>query len=343
MALIKTIQEIRALIPHLSRLSNNAGIPNVEKSAQKHIVSIIGSVLYDDLNTKYNVDPTTLSDGEQALVKIIQLPLTAFSYLDDIGLIQATITDSGIRRTSTAEMPAVFRWEFEELKDTLTDYAADGIEILIKYLYAHKADFTSWTDSDEFKEIDGFLIQSGADFDKQYKLYQPNRTFWLMKSIMSDVEENYLCSMLGRDLFGWVKTQTSIVVADGSGEVDVKKILKKAAAHLTIKHACQQLPIRIDQYGFTITEMRSDAENPNISGRGNASTIDRELQMKAADKDGQNYLKKSADYLVNIARGIFDFDFDGDFTTAFDKSPLNTPVDQVPVTNGNERRKIFRF
>src|SRR5689334_19079332 len=53
-ALIKTIQEVRALLPHLSRLSNTANLPNIDKSTRKHVIPIIGKALHDDLNAKYN-------------------------------------------------------------------------------------------------------------------------------------------------------------------------------------------------------------------------------------------------------------------------------------------------
>ncbi len=342
MALIKTIQEVRAILPHLSRLSNTASLPNVDKSGRKHIVPVIGQALYDTLNAHYNAAPATLTSAEQALLPLVQLPLIAFAYLDDIGLIHATITDSGIRRASTTEMPAAFRWEVEQLKSTLADYAADGIELLIGYLYDNQADFPAWTDSDAFAQIDGLLIKTAEDFNRQYRLYQPYRTFWLLKAIMTDVEENYLANLLGRDLVAWIKAQEAIPVDTGSGEADIKKLLKKAVAFLTIRHACDQLPIRIDQYGFTISYQSGDTENPAVAGRGAAPASDIEQKKNAAERDGQNYLAKAADLLVAMAGGEAGDPPDG-FQEAFQNSPLHVPVDSTPQTNGNEYRKIFRF
>jgi hypothetical protein len=62
-----------------------------------------------------------------------------------------------------------------------------------------------------------------------------------------------------------------------------------------------------------------------------------------AEKDGQNYLAKAADFLSGIGLGIYTGDMGDDFAAAFATSPLNIPVDTTPMTNGNEYRKIFRF
>lgn len=340
MALIKTIQEVRAILPHLSKLSNTASLPNVDKSGRKHIIPIIGQSLYETLDSHYNAVPQSLSDAERVLVSLVQVPLIAFAYLDDVGLIHATITDNGIRRATTGDMPAAFRWEVEQLKNTLADYAADGVENLITYLFAHADDFAAWTNSDEYKEINGYLIRTATDFNKQYRLVQPQRTFWLLKTIMADVEENYVIGDLGRDLLAWVKEQEEILVDTGSGEADVLKMLKKAVAFLTVKHACERLPVRFDQYGFTIIT-QGDAENPSVTGRSTAPGYNIESYKCAAEREGQNYLQKAEDLLVSL--GGNEADAPDGFMEAFQTSPLNVPKDSPLPTSGNERRKIFRF
>lgn len=338
MALIKTISEIRAILPHLSSLSNTAMLPNVDKSGRKHIVPIIGQAFYDSLNTKYNADPVTLTDDEAILVKYLQQPIVAAAYLDDIGLIASTITDSGIRTKTTTEMRAAFRWEVENLKTTLEDYWADGTEMLLSYLFANKNKFDSWTSSTSYAELNSFLIKTGSDFDKQYHLYRPLNNFWLLRAIMRDVEENYVNSLLGRDLVVYIKTQSTLDVVTPSGTIDLIRILKKAVAFLTIKHACEQLPVRIEKYGFTVSFRTGDVENPASAGRGSADQVLIETQKKAAERDGQHYLQSVAIYLPFLyQKGNADFD------TAFSNSPLNVPIDTAPTSNGNERRNIFRF
>lgn len=303
-----------------------------------HILQLLGKELYGDLETKYNSD--TLNNNEQELLKNVQLPLSSFALLDDLAFMHTIITDSGVRTASTDKMEAAHRWEFRELQNALINYAVDGIELLLAYLYDTRATWQLWTDSSEFKELDSFLIKTGTDFKKYYPLFQPLRTYWSLRPIMQDVEENYLTPALGRDLLAWVKTQENIIITADGGEVDVKKIIKRAAAQFTIKNACEVLPVRFDENGFTVVTPGGSVDSATNDGRQSA---DVSTKLNAANREGQNNLSRSTAYLVNIANGLYNVDFGNDFTTAFDNSPLKTDPNKKPYTNGNERRKIFRF
>jgi hypothetical protein len=170
MALLTTVIELRKQLPRLlSSLSDNANLPNIEKAQRKYLQKILGKALIHDLETKY--EATNLSGLEQELVTLIQLPLSAYAVMDDLAFIQSMITDSGIRTPSTDKMQAAHRWEYNELKNTLQDYAMDGIEQLLDFLYDNKASFALWTASNEFKAIDNLLVKTGTDFSKQYPLY----------------------------------------------------------------------------------------------------------------------------------------------------------------------------
>ncbi len=340
MALLTTITELRAALPSLfSRLSQNANLPNIGKAQRKHINGILGNDLVDDLETKYKNNG--LSDDEKELLKLIQLPLAAYAVLDDMAFLHVIVADGGIFTAGTDKLQPAHRWEYLELKNTLQDYAIDGIEDLLAYLYDKKADFPLWADSPEFTELDSYIIKTGTDFSKYYTLYSPLYTFWALKPLLLDVEENYLAGTFGRDLLAWIKNHDKIeVTVPGGGLVDVKKLVKKAAAFLTIKHACEHFTPRLDKNGFTVVQTGNVDDNSND---GFTAATQQQVQQKkiTCDKEGQNYLSKSAFYLLNVADGIYSADFDDSFTTAFEGSPLKKEPDAKPWTNGNERRKIF--
>jgi hypothetical protein len=340
MPLLTKISEIRTVLPRLfSKLSSNADLPNIGKAQRKYLQPILGKALIDDLQAKYTGD--TLTDDEMELILAIQLPLAAYAALDDLVFIHVMITDGGIYTAGTDKLTPAHRWEYLELKNSLQDCAIDGIEQLLAYLYDNKADLALWTASDEYKAIDDFVIKTGTDFAKQYPLYSPLYTYWALKPVMADVEENYLAAKYGRDLLAWIKTQDTIeVTVPGNGMVDVKKLVKKAVAFLTIKHACDQFVPRLDKNGFTIV-LKGNVDDSSSDGFTAASLHQIELKKRTCDSDGQKYLAKSASYLVAVANGEFSADFDDSFTTAFEGSPLKTDPNKKPWTDGNERRKIF--
>lgn len=339
MALIKTIAEIRAVIPRMSSLSNTANLPNVDKAARLHIVPVIGKALYNEMEAAYNA---TMSAEQTKLLKHIQLPLAAFALLGDLAFIHAVITDNGIRTNSNPNMEAAHRWEYKELEDALKTYAADGIEILLDHLYENKTSFASWTNSNEFKELDAFLIKSGTEFSKYYTLSQPLRTFWNLKPTIDLVEENYLASVFGRDLVKWIKDQEEILINITGAQIDVKKDLKKAVAYLTIKHAGETLAVQFGADGFTVMAGGGSRES-TTDGKAPAGAIELNKKLEAANRDGQNYLKKVVMYLTDIAAGKHGDTLKTSIATAFETSPLNVSEDDKLPVRKNDQRKIFVF
>lgn len=343
MALIKTIDEIRAVIPRISKLSSTASLPNLDKAAWKYIIPLIGQPLYDDLNTKYN-DPTpTLSADELVLLKLIQLPLAAGAFFDELPFMHTAITDHGIRTPETSSMRASQKWEYGYLKTALVTNIVEGQEMLLNYLFINKADWGLWTGDVAYTTFTSYIIRNGLEFDLFYKLQEPMRTFQLLKPIMDDVNEMYMVSKIGRAMMAWLKDQTSLVVTENGGEIDVLKLVKKAMAFFTVKHAAAQQQVSFNPTGFTVP-----VPDPDITGTGATEAQIGEINKKteAANREGQNYLSKAAFYLKGINAGDFPEAIPGGFTAAFENSPLYVApgIIQEAVTNGNNYRKgVFRL
>jgi hypothetical protein len=63
MALIKTLNEVKAVLPKLvSNLADASLLPNFDTAEIKYLVPIVGMDLYTDFVTKYSDDPLTLSN-----------------------------------------------------------------------------------------------------------------------------------------------------------------------------------------------------------------------------------------------------------------------------------------
>jgi hypothetical protein len=70
MALIKTINEVKAVLPKLvSNLSDASLLPNFDAAEIKYLVPIIGMNQYNDIVAKYSADPQTLSAGRAKIIK----------------------------------------------------------------------------------------------------------------------------------------------------------------------------------------------------------------------------------------------------------------------------------
>lgn len=303
MALITLIAEAKAVL-RISSLDDDSSLPDIEAAEEKYIIPIIGQALYDELHTAYIND--ALSEAQTQLLQRIRKPLAAYAYYDDLALQHAMITDAGVRRTTTDNMPTAYRWEFEGVKDALLEKATTGVETLLSFLDIHAQTFTAWKESDQYIFRSKQLIKNAYEFSSQYKLHQPNRTFNSLMSIMGDVEMMYIHPSIGKEFYTDLLSETNL--SDHQKELLI--LLKKAMAHLTIYHAFEKLTVRMTSYGPTIYDRYQDRLETDSQPTPDLMSF----AMKSALRDGQSYLAKAKDYLNrNATADIFPLYFASDF------------------------------
>lgn len=334
MALITQITEIKEVLPKLvSNLNATSLLPNFNAAEEKYLVPLIGDALYADLQTKYTGN--TLSPAELILIKHIRLLTASYALMDEQAATHVFITDDGIRVAGTTDMQKAVGWEYKELKKYLKDRALDATEVLLKYLWKNKATLDLWTASDAYKQFESLLIRTGTDFSEHYMLYQPMRTFYAFKTILNDVQDEYVSSALGKDLLNYLKD----VAAPSPEEKSIIRKLKKGLAFYTIYRAGEHFPVRFSDAGFTVVADGGDSEG-ETAGSVNATLQMIEIKMKACKREGQNFMARAKNELVKLRTATVAANA---FTTAFDTGPLTKYISPEQQTSGNEKRKTFRF
>lgn len=335
MALIKSISEVQDVLPQLvSNLNAQSNLPDFTAVEEKYLLPITGEELYEDLLNKY--DNNTLSDDEEALVQQLRRLIAAQGYLDDLAATHVFITDTGVRVHSTDTLQKAASWEYKELRKFLENKVCDATEVLLSYLWRHKADLPLWTASDAYKSFEGLLIKTGVDFSEQYKLYQPMRNYYALKSLIRDQQDAYIVSGIGASLFDHLLK----LAAPTAEERAIIKQLKKGLAFFTIKHAVDHYAVRYSDNGFTVVApFGGDVESDN-AGRAGASAAGLKRLKDACDRDGKNFV--SAAKKLSIAYRS-NSNSSADYRTAFDTGPLAKKATADAWTSGNEKRKIFRF
>lgn len=321
MALIKTIAEVQEVLK-ISSLNSESSLPDFDNAEELYFKPVLKSV-YDALATAY--ENNTLSPLQVKLLKKVQKPLAAFAYLDDAGLSNVVFTDSGWRQLSSADMPQAFRWQFNEATNALKTKAYNAMEELFRFLVANK-DALNWDDSERRKT----LITNGIDFSICYTLFQPLRTFSLLRPTIIKVEDLYIKKAIGQEFLQELK---SIVTPSALTE-ELLNNLKLAIAHFTIKHALETMPTRKSENGFTVLNGAIDKDAFD-SNQGSASTDLLATEKAAADRDGQRYLKDAKIHLNKYASLT-------QWPTYF-QSSLYTPPSTDVKQSVNAGKKTFRF
>lgn len=334
MSLIRTLEEVKAVLPNLvSNLSDASRLPNFDTAEVKYLLPVIGMDQYGDLLSKYYAN--TLSDLENDLVKHARLLVAVNAFRDDMIINHVMWTDQGLRTMTTQELGKPVGWEFKKLESFFNERSADAEEVLLTYLWANKDDFPLWTASEEYNTFTALLIRTGTDFKNQYRsLYQPMRTYYQLQPVVSDAQEEYLEAGIGRELLAYL-IQGANLTAD---ELFCMKLLKKALAYFTIKKACEQLPIRISDSGFTIAAQRGGEPDTDDGGRSSATAGMIESLKDNCNEEGQNYLSKARNelykyWLKNTASQAYN--------DAYSAGVLAGYVPPSQRSTGNDNRHFF--
>jgi hypothetical protein len=327
MPLIKRIEEVRKSL-RISTLSKDGSLPDIEEAEQIYIIPALGDELFNELQEAYNnqsIDAETL-----LLISLIQKPLAAYAYLDNIALIHVTITDAGIRRFTSDGTPAAFAWEYREVTKALANKAMSGMEVLLTYLEKNVSKWPKWQNSPTRKDRNSLLIRSGTEFNSNYPLFQKMRTYYSLRSIITEVQDNYIIPSIGATFFNSLLTNN--IVDEHINEVI--RLLKKSICHYSIKHAVEQRTVDVTDQGFTIL-VSSGSNDVEAAGRSSAPTSLLDSKKQAADRAGSIYLRKSISYLNKFASSnIFPLYFN---------SEKYSPTGSGAYDRGNASRKTFRF
>lgn len=337
--LLKTTQEVKQLMPRLlAKLNNNALLPNFDRAEQKYLMPLVGKDLYDKYVTIYQAGP--VADPTQAqILKNMQLLVACHAFLDELGQNVATITDAGIQSQQTANMPRIYGWEFKAFKSSLQDAAADSVDVLLQSLWINRATLGEWTGSDAFGQFNSFLIKTAAEFNNCHPLFQPQRTFYAIKSIIRMVQAQVVKAEIGDDLINYFLTNYDTLTAP---EKICLYYLQNALAYYTVKRACEHYSVRFSDAGFTVVAM-GDPESLDTAGRtGEQIKSDGflNLKMQVCERDGAEFMSKAKKELVKYAASA---DASDAFKTALQAGALGLYQPPTILDKKNAFRKIYRF
>jgi hypothetical protein len=317
-ALITTITEVKTLYPRLlNNTSKEAFLPAFESIEYKYLVPLVSLALYNDIKTKYNNDNTGLSGltaTEILLLKKMQSVIIPIAYVEELPRDIGKIGDSGPQSNIIGEHK-LYSWQYKEMKQGILNQYYDAVEVLLRWLYDNKASFAMWTSSDEYTKYNSLLIKNGTDFSEQINLYQPMRTFWTMRPVVKDVQDNYHAIALGSLL-----TNLMGLATPTAAEKEILRVLKKAMAFFTVYRTCRMHNVRISEQGFTVVSYVGDTDGTDTIGRTQPNANELTFFMQAAEQDGYQQLTR-AKRLCSELRAAGSGKTAG-YDAAYDASPL---------------------
>lgn len=335
MAIITTITEVQELGLPVTQLGQTPLLPDMDVAAEEFLQPYLGSTLLAALQETYDGTATPPDTANAALLPYAQKAVAAFAYWHALPAMHTSITDAGVRRNTSDNMPTAYRWEFEKAQDYLEELAYQSLERLLKYLELHADDYPDWTASPAFELRTKLLIRSGKEFAEHYRLLQPYRTYASMLSDALHVEQMILEPAIGKAFVQSFRDKLSTTTLEDE-EAQAYDLMKKVVAYYTIARVVRRLPCIMTANGLMMkSEAGSNSNGSGGDGQRPGDAVAMRRTEDAAKIDGSKYLAALKKYLSNTASPTVLADYYNSDYYAANKTPV--------LDRGNDRRKIFRF
>ncbi|SKD10105.1 hypothetical protein SAMN05660461_6005 [Chitinophaga ginsengisegetis] len=280
MALLRTITEVKQWLRVDFSDREEMAIPNVMKAEKRYIAPVLGKELYQQLADEYNGD--SLTEANKALLDYVQAALTPLAYLLELPLINTRITDTGLRKQGSPESP-VFKWDYQEVKQTLEDNGMEAIDSLLEFLETRADDYPLWKNSTAYESYSRYFIKTGKEFSEYYRLHHPRAIFLYLLPVISTVEDLYVHSTIGAIFAAYLKGLT----APTELEKEALRLVKTAICHFSVFQACSRMGVSFTNLGFTV--LLSDPEK--YQGNQQTAELKRlEMMRDHVELIGQKYL-----------------------------------------------------
>lgn len=91
-----TVNKIKTIVPISKSIDEGLIVPQISLAQIKYIRKVLGNLLYEDINTKYNSQ--TLNSIETQLVENIQIPLAFYVVDNTLPMLSYQMTEKGVQQ-----------------------------------------------------------------------------------------------------------------------------------------------------------------------------------------------------------------------------------------------------
>ena len=205
------MEEIRNYISVSTSSEFDTMAPHIQNAERDYLVPLIGNDLYQTLITFCNEDVHDLTDESvqktNHLLSIVRSAVIHIAYWIGFDVINALITDSGFKRTESANVKSLFKYQENNLKDYLRTSGFNGLDTVLQFLELNLADFKEFEDSPAFSLMKTSFVPTTYIFSDIYFINNSRLTFLRMKQHLQLLEETEILPILGPDTYAYLKEE----------------------------------------------------------------------------------------------------------------------------------------
>lgn len=288
---IATIEEIKKYVSINVTSTFNKVDPHFSRAERKHLVPLIGSVLFNSQITAYNSALKKVEDMPvvpQGLQVLIQEAVANIGSLNFLAQAQLQMSDNGIRISVNNEMKTAFQWQIEDLKFQLGKDGYDALEEILIYLEANTATFDTWKTSDAYYLQKGFFVNTAAEFDKHFHINGSRLTYLMLRYLIRRVEDQDIRPLLGAAFYNELKTAIKNDAVSADQKTLISEYLAPGVTLLAVAKAITERAVEVTEFGVSVNLY---GYYGNMKQKDPAKLEDRQPMIDQLLKDGAKFIK----------------------------------------------------
>jgi hypothetical protein len=153
-------------------------------------------------------------------------------------------------------------------RDVAANRGFKAVESFLSVLETYTQDYPEWLGSAYYEKKKGLMIRSAIEFEQSGENIQGSSlTFQALRTIMIDIQEQSIKSLLPEAMYNELITQLSDANLSPENKKLVERYLRPAIAKLTIEEALTTLPVEVNYSGVVVNqlELAGDARTSKMA------------------------------------------------------------------------------
>lgn len=299
--LFKKIEEVKELIGigtgnHLERLK-----PHISNAETAYIRPLLGANMFDELQEFYDEPPTgELTEVQEAMKELlgkVQKSLIHLAYWMGFQVLNATISDSGFKRSESDTVKSLYKAQETELKEYFRNAGFNAMDEVLEYLETNIEHFGEFKLTENWTKLKEAFIPDTKTFESvPYFINGSRLTFLRLKPHMQLVEDLQIKPLLGETIFAEIKAE---MVKDNPAAkvVAILPVIRKPIAYLAAAMLMEESGADLTDKGLYF-ESTSAGASYNDTNRQPAAIEKIAYLAKRSRGIGESYLESLKSYLV---------------------------------------------
>lgn len=199
--LIKTIEEIKELLPVSLASDFNRLKPHLENAERDYLVPAIGENMMLELNEFVESPPAEpLTDVQESMKELLQLAKISLIHLAfwiGYDTLNAYISDGGFRRIETEKIRSLYKYQEDSIRDYFKATGFNGIDAMLELMESKPDDFLEFYASPAYDQLKELFIKDTVTFHGIYFIGRSRLVFMRLVPYMKTVADLYIKPLMG--------------------------------------------------------------------------------------------------------------------------------------------------